>query len=148
FGAKIDGNGDIKNYAEYLFENAGEAVMAWIIEGAKRVIDKDFHITPPECVRNAIDAYKQDNDWLEHFLCERCEIGDGYSEKSGELYASYRGFCLAVGEYTRSTADFYAAIEGAGFIRRRAKDGRYIDGLRLKPYNKTEASDEFDDFLK
>ena len=37
FNARITGNGDIKNYAEYLYENAGSAILAWMIEGAKRV---------------------------------------------------------------------------------------------------------------
>ena len=36
FHAKIEGSSDIKNYADYLFNNAGPAVMSWIIEGAKR----------------------------------------------------------------------------------------------------------------
>ena len=47
FNARITGSGDIKNYAEYLYENAGPAILAWMIEGAKRVIDMEFHITLP-----------------------------------------------------------------------------------------------------
>ena len=34
FGAKIEGKTDIKNYSEYLYENAGESILAWVIEGA------------------------------------------------------------------------------------------------------------------
>ena len=34
FNARITGSGDIKNYAEYLYENAGSAILAWMIEGA------------------------------------------------------------------------------------------------------------------
>lgn len=45
FNAKITGKSDIKNYADYLFEHAGPAIMSWIIEGAKRAIDKNFHTT-------------------------------------------------------------------------------------------------------
>lgn len=33
FNAHIEGNNDIKNYADYLLKNAGEYVLAWIIEG-------------------------------------------------------------------------------------------------------------------
>lgn len=44
FGAKIEGSADIKNYADYLFENAGGAILSWIIEDAKKVIADDFHI--------------------------------------------------------------------------------------------------------
>lgn len=36
FNAKIEGKADIKNYGEYLYENAGESILAWIIEGAKK----------------------------------------------------------------------------------------------------------------
>ena len=38
FKAKIEGSSDIKNYTEYLCENAGEAVMKWMIEGALQAI--------------------------------------------------------------------------------------------------------------
>ena len=64
FNAKITGKSDIKNYADYLFEHAGPAIMSWIIEGAKRAIDKNFHTTLPDVVEAAIQAYREDNDWL------------------------------------------------------------------------------------
>jgi hypothetical protein len=35
-------------------------------------------------------------------------------------------------EYTRSTTDFYAALENAGFERRRSKNGRMVYGLQVK----------------
>lgn len=36
FNAKIEGKSDIKNYGDYLYQNAAESILAWIIEGAKR----------------------------------------------------------------------------------------------------------------
>lgn len=39
FNAKIEGNSDIKNYADYLAEKAGGAALTWIIEGAKRLLN-------------------------------------------------------------------------------------------------------------
>ncbi len=89
FNAKIEGKSDIKNYADYLFENAGGAALTWIIEGAQMVYQNNFQIDPPECVQNAIKSYREENDWLDDFLCECCEIDDSYKEKSGELYSSY-----------------------------------------------------------
>lgn len=133
FKAKIEGNSDIKNYSEYLYKNAGGAVLSWIIEGAKKVYDCNFKIEPPVCVQEAIKAYRDDNDWLNDFLYECCEINDSYKEKSGDLYTEYRNHCTCTGEYTRSTSDFYTAIEHAGFERKRDKSGRYVLGLRIKP---------------
>ena len=64
FNAKIEGKADIKNYGEYLYENAGESILAWIIEGAKKVIALDYQIPVPDCVTKAIDEYRSQNDWF------------------------------------------------------------------------------------
>jgi hypothetical protein len=52
--------------------------------------------------------------------------------KSGEFYTAYRSYCMQVGDYIRSTTDFYAALETAGFVRRKTNAGVMISGLQLK----------------
>lgn len=132
FDAKIEGSADIKNYADYLYENAGGAILTWVIEGARKVIADNYKIDPPQKVRDAIEHYKESNDWLSYFLSERCELDPAYVAKSSEVYNEYRIFCTQVGEFTRSTTDFYTALETVGFERYRDRKGRYIKGLRLK----------------
>ena len=132
FDAKIEGSADIKNYADYLFEKAGGAILTWVIEGARKVIADNYKIDPPQKVRDAIEHYKESNDWLSYFLSERCELDPAYVAKSSEVYNEYRIFCTQVGEFTRSTTDFYTALETVGFERYRDRKGRYIKGLRLK----------------
>ena len=133
FAAKIEGDGDVKNYADHLFDNAGPAVLAWMIEGAEKVIADNFRIVQPKCVKEATALYRENSDWLEYFLEECCEVGDDYLESSGDLYTAYRNFCQQNGEYTRSTTDFYAAVDFAGYERRHTKRGRVVIGVRLKP---------------
>ena len=132
FHAKIEGVGDVKNYADYLVSEAAPAVMAWIIEGAKKVISRNFHIPCPACVEDAIQSYREDNDWLGHFLGECCETDKTYRQKSGVLYQEYRSYCARTGEYARGTADFYNALESAGFMRQKTKTGNFIRGLRIR----------------
>lgn len=132
FNAKIEGSSDIKNYADYLFNKAGSAILKWIMTGAKRVIEKDYHIVKPAVVEAAIQKYKDNNDWLSQFLDECCEVGSGLIAKSGEVYNAYRSYCMQVGDYIRSTTDFYTALECAGFERKRNKSARLILGLQLK----------------
>lgn len=132
FDAKIEGSADIKNYADYLYEKAGGTILSWVIDGAMKVIRDEYRIDPPQKVRDAIEHYKENNDWLSHFLMERCEVDESYVSKSGEVYNEYRLFCTQVGEFIRSTADFYTALESAGFERFRNTKGRYIKGLKLK----------------
>lgn len=132
FHAKIEGSSDIKNYADYLFNNAGPAVMSWIIEGARKVIEREFKIEPPKVVANAIAEYRGMNDWLSHFLEDCCVTGDGLEQKSGDLYQEYRAYCLRTGEYARNNADFIAEIEKRGFMRKKKKSGMWVQGLQLK----------------
>ena len=132
FKAKIKGKKDIKNYSEYLVKNCGGYILEWIIEGAEKVIANGFVIEQPECVRAAVTKFKSDNDWLTHYLDECCIVASGAVQKSGELYSDYRAYCLRVGEFARSTTEFYNALDIRGFMRKKTKTGNFILGLKLK----------------
>lgn len=132
FNAKITGASDIKNYADYLFDNAGGYIMSWIIEGARKAIAADFKFKEPKVVQDAVNQYRDDNDWLGQFIEEHCEVDPKAFVKSGELYQCYRTACIAAGEYIRSTSDFYSSLEKAGYEKQRRNTGRMIKGLKLK----------------
>lgn len=132
FKNKLTGDGDIKNYGEILYENAGEFILYWIIEGAKKVIDLNYQIKAPKCVQDAINEYKEQNDWFHHFLEDRCEIDPKGLESSAALYAEYRRYCVDNNEFTRSTTDFYEALERNNFTKLDRGRKRQIRGLRLK----------------
>lgn len=132
FNAKISGRSDIKNFADYLYDNAGPAILSWIIEGAEKAIKANFKTSVPKAVINSVKSYREANDWLGHFINESCVVGEKLSEKSGELYSKYRAYCLQNLEYTRSTTDFYAALNQAGYERKRTNKGNFIMGLSLK----------------
>ena len=142
FNAKIEGAGDKKNYAEYLYANAGESILAWVIEGSKKVIELDYKIPVPACVQKAIDEYCAQNDWFGHFIEDKCDVGPEYKESSSALYQTYRNYCLDTNEYVRSTADFYFTLENAGYERISVKRRRFFKGLCLK-----KDDGDFDDFL-
>ena len=142
FDAKIEGSDDKKNYAEYLYANASESILAWVIEGAKKVIDLDYRIPIPACVQKAIDEYRAQNDWFGHFIEDKCDVDSEYKESSSALYQAYRNYCLDTNEYVRSTADFYFALENAGYERIVVKRKRFFKGLCLK-----KDDGDFDDFL-
>ncbi|MEE0173411.1 MAG: phage/plasmid primase, P4 family [Dorea formicigenerans] len=132
FNAKITGSSDRKNYADYLYEQAGGAVLSWIIDGAEKAIKNRYKLKTPIVVEAAINKYRENNDWLSAFAEECCEVDITYTQKSGEFYQEYRSYCARTGEYTRSTTDFYAALENAGFERKKTKAGIIVRGIRLK----------------
>lgn len=131
FNATISGNSEIKNYSKFLMDNAGPYIMKWIIEGAKKVIDCAFKLELPLCVRQAIERYKADSDWMSHFLEDCCVIDRKVKEKSGELYSAYRAYSLRTGEFARSTSEFYEALDRQGFVRHKTMNGAYVMGLKL-----------------
>lgn len=133
FNAKIETDSDVKNYSAFLCETAGEAILQWIIDGAVRVIAKDYHLREPAVVQDAVKKYRDDQNWLAHFLEECCEVDASYTAPSGKTYTRYRDFCREIGEYSRSTTDFYAALESQGYYRSRTRDGKIVHGFRLLP---------------
>ncbi len=132
FLAKIQGGTDKKNYADHLFDEAGGTILQWILEGAKAVITDGFHFNLPQKVKEAIQTYKENNDWLGVFLSECCDVASSFSEKSGELFSEYRAYCLRTGEYARSMTDFYSALETEGYTKKRKSQGVFVNGLKLK----------------
>ena len=52
-------------------------------------------------------------------------------------------YCIDTNEYVRSTADFYFAMESAGYERVTLNRKRYFKGVRLR----TDTDDAGDDFL-
>lgn len=133
FEAKIQGSGDIKNYADHLYDHAGGAILAWIMEGARLIHAEDYKLKAPRQVVEASEAYREENDWFAQFLEDCCDTGDpGASTKSGELYRTYRAWAASTGGYARSTTDFYNALERAGHRRSRTNKGSVVGGLTLK----------------
>ena len=131
FNAKIEGKSDIKNYSEYLLKHAGPYILKWVIEGAEKAIKNNFRLAPPKCVEDAIGKYRSDNDWLSHFLADCCELGETYETGSGRFYSAYRAYCAKVGDFARSTTEFYNAVEQRGFQRVKKKHSMWILGVML-----------------
>ena len=133
FLAKFRGmSGEIKNYADYLFEHCGGAILLWMIQGAKKFIDANYIIEQPKIVKDAIEAYRQDNDWLNNFLAECCDIDSGYTERAGDLFDAYKTYCANMNEYVRHVSDLKSALLAAGYKWKKDKTGAHYYGLRLK----------------
>ena len=128
------------NYGEYLAAHCGGAILQWIIDGARMFIRANFRIPEPDCVKEAVQAYRQDNDWLTNFLEDCCDRAPEYTQRAGEVYDAYRRWCEDKREWTRSVGDFKAALTGAGFRWQKAKTGNLYFGLRLKESDEEEGT--------
>lgn len=131
FNAVIDSQSEIKNYTDYLYENAGGAVMKWLVEGAYKYIKAGHKLPQPDIVTQAIEQYRRENDWINNYISERCIVDRTFKQPSGKLYEDYRNYCKSIGESAKSNASFNRALEEKGFHRHKESSGSYIYGLRL-----------------
>ena len=127
-----DTAGERKDYAEILFTQAGGAVLAWMIEGARRFIANGYKLTPPTVVQEALADYRKSNDWLGAFMEECCDLGENYAVSSKELYQRYTAYCQVSGDYRRDSRDFANAMKSAGFDKKHTMKGWLYMGLRLR----------------
>lgn len=132
FEAKIEGSSDIKNYADYLYQHAGGAILAWIMDGARLIHTEDYHLNPPRQVVEASAAYREDNDWFTQFLEDSCDVDPGLSERAGDLYQTYRAWAQNTAGWARPMMDFNAAVEQAGYVRKKTRNGMFVHGLAIK----------------
>ena len=132
FNAVIQGDSEVKNYTEYLFKNAGGAILKWIMDGSKMVIENGYKIEVPDAVKSVVEEYRATNNDFQEFLDSCCNVGDGYSIPSGELYTAYRSYATSQGFFPKNKQDFYSNLERAGFSKHRRSRGVVVMGLTLK----------------
>ncbi len=132
FEAKIEGDSDIKNYADYLYKQAGGAILTWIMEGARLIHAEDYHLKAPARVVEASAAYREENNWFAQFLDANCDLDPGLSERAGDLYQAYRAWAMSTSGWARPMVDFNATVEHHGFTRKKTMHGMFVHGLALK----------------
>jgi len=128
------GNDEIPNYAEYLADHAGGAILKWIIEGAKRFCEHGYHLDIPNVVARESSQYRDRENWIRLFINECCIADPRYSVQSGKLYQRYKVYCSSTGEYCRRTNDFAAALMIEGYKTETRRGGKkFILGLDVDP---------------
>lgn len=138
FLSKVQPDKNILNYTEALTNNAGEAILSWVIQGAVKFCANNFKIPLPDAVAKATEEYQARENWLSNFIAERCTRDPNGRVQSSSLYSAYREWSQSTGDYTRRLNDFSTAMEAAGFMKIAPKNIKHWQGLYL---NTGSASD-------
>jgi putative DNA primase/helicase len=119
------------------------AVLAWAVQGCRDYFEMDG-LDVPEIIQREIDAYRREQDSIAQFIEERCEtleqrqlakpdeylVPADFQVKNSDLYAAYKEFCTANGEYLRSHRRLTQNMHERGF-KQHNSGGRYWEGIRL-----------------
>lgn len=131
FNAVIPEETGVQNMSDLLVEEAGPAVLSWIIQGAVDFTLNGFKLTFPDAVAMATEEYRSRENWLERFISERCIREPSARVGARELYTEYKTWAQDTGEYTRRENDFAEAMEKAGYQKVKPKGKFHYAGLRL-----------------
>ena len=98
---------NLKNF--FCQEESMRGIFAWLVEGYQLYTKEGLKM--PDVVQKAVNQYAKDNDLVELFLEEKCEIKDEGMMKSKVLYETYKMWCQANNSYACSARKFYAEMD-------------------------------------
>lgn len=105
-------------------------ILAWMIEGCLEW--QQIGLAPPACVTGATAEYFETEDSLARWLADCCETGPQCRAEAGELFANWKAWADAAGEWAGSQKMFGQKIQDRGFTQHRGRAGRGYIGLALK----------------
>lgn len=124
---------DRKDYTTYLVEQAGGAILSWLIVGAQKVIANDSKIEEPYAVKKLTESCLNANNWLKAFLEDCCIEDHAAKATSKALYEKYTTFASDNGYKVVTHKNFSYALKEHGFSAVHRRNGTYFNGIRLKP---------------
>lgn len=114
-------------------QGGGPAVLAWLIEGARRYFAAG-KLETPDFIRNATQALRDEQDPIKQFLLDECEIREGHEATVADLWSRFE-------DWQREAGDGYAYLdkrkfsqrmEERGFTKKRGAKGTWVrKGLKL-----------------
>jgi P4 family phage/plasmid primase-like protien len=122
------------------------AILGWMLEGSEKW--QGLGLAPPAKVRAASSAYFTDEDTIGAWIAECCDTGMQFHATLKTLYASWKAFAEARGEFVGSSKALAKALDARSGLKRHNDihntTGWY--GLTVKPPPKrwNEAPDQPD----
>lgn len=109
-------------------------ILGWLVRGCRDYVEHGLN--PPQCVRDATERYKDQNDRIGRFLKECCDRSDPEAQEvRGVVYQAYRHWCnIGENRYKPlgSTA-FYQELAMRGIFIKKTSEKRYLVGVKLIP---------------
>lgn len=106
-------------------------ILAWMLEGAARVIARGMRIPQPERVKSDSAAYLGSQDAIGQWIIEAGTLDANAWEPRTRLYKSFEAWATANNEYAMSSREFYADLIARGFRQRAYQGERQMAGCRL-----------------
>ena len=105
-------------------------ILRWAIDGTREYQLKGLQ--PPEAVTKATDEYFEDQDILQQWIADCCEVGKDYWETPTILFNSWKTYSQAANVGTGNSKTFKDQITKAGYkFGRSGPRGRHYNGIKV-----------------
>lgn len=112
FEATFSGKQEDKKMKEKLAEEM-PGILSWAVQGCLKWQREGLET--PKVVLEATKEYRVESDEIGQFISEHCELGSGYIEGGGDLYAAFQG---AFPETQQTIYSFAARLKQEGFTNK------------------------------
>jgi putative DNA primase/helicase len=130
FTATIPEAERVKEYEKTLYSEL-PGILNWALEGLKEYLDSG--LDAPKAVKDATAEYRQENDSLEQFIFECCDVGKLRVCKNTELFSTFLSFCGMSGIKALSQTKFSTELKTRdGISHIKTKYGATWTGIALK----------------
>lgn len=110
-------------------EAEAAGVLAWAVRGC--MAWRRDGLAAPEPVREATARYRAEQDSLDEFIEECCDLGEHASARSRELYRAYVDWRGDAGERPVTETKFALLLSRRGFEKKATRGGKVWHGIGL-----------------
>ena len=93
------------NFSAEIVEAEGPAILAWMVEGARRVLQEG--LIEPRSVEMATEQYRSEEDHIDTWMKDCVEVNAQSVLSSNSIYASYVGWCKVTSESPLPVVAFF-----------------------------------------
>jgi putative DNA primase/helicase len=104
-------------------------ILKWAVDGCLEW--QRCGLMPPDCVTEAVKAYRSEADTLGRFIEERCEVRKLAQVQSSTFFSRYQDFCVAAGERALPAKDLPMEMARRGFEHKRTNASRVYLGIEF-----------------
>jgi putative DNA primase/helicase len=109
-----------------------DAILAWMIEGAKKWKKDGLQLS--KRILSECASYRKDSDLLGEFVDEICTVNPNEKTEQPILYGQYRTWCNNNGVRPIAKASFTRRLAERGFLEKKSNGKRYYGGLQISIY--------------
>jgi putative DNA primase/helicase len=118
-------------------------ILNWALEGLRQW--REQGLNDPKEVLAATQEYRDEEDALQLFIEEECEVSTRVATQSSTLYRAYNRWVKEAGEFVMGTKEFSKRLQEKGFVKTKRASGFAYQGIGLRFHE--ELSDKSEDEL-